>query len=77
LRLILIHRFGGWYSDIDMVFLRPLDPSLRNVISGDHVEHTGMAEKPYLIGTQVNNAIFNFDRGHKFLQICLHLFAKR
>ena len=42
IRLILIYRYGGWYSDLDMVFLRPLNStyngeSLANVAASDSV----------------------------------------
>ena len=37
IRMILIYRFGGWYSDLDVIFLRPLidkneDP-LKNIVA--------------------------------------------
>ena len=36
LRLLLIHRYGGFYADSDFVILRDLT-SLQNVIASDQV----------------------------------------
>ena len=35
IRLILISKFGGWYSDLDMVFLRQVT-ALANVVASDN-----------------------------------------
>lgn len=38
LRLVLIYRYGGWYADIDFVFLKPLKwngKQLSNMLTSD------------------------------------------
>jgi len=34
IRLFVIKNFGGWYSDLDMVFLKRID-NLKNVLASD------------------------------------------
>lgn len=56
IRLILIHKYGGWYSDLDMMFLKPIN-HLENVLSSDHADDV-----------KVSNAIFHNSKGNS-LQI--------
>ncbi len=37
IRLILIHRYGGWYSDLDMIVLQSLKSLPNNAIASDQV----------------------------------------
>ena len=69
--MILVYKYGGWYSDVDVVFLRPLR-GLSNVISGDHVSKENTAT----VGSALNNAVFHFDAGHPYLKHCLDLFKR-
>jgi lactosylceramide 4-alpha-galactosyltransferase len=70
IRLLLVHNYGGWYSDVDIVFMRSLR-NLRNVISGDHVTR----DNTHTIGKALNNAIYHFDAGHEYIANCLRDFA--
>ena len=75
IRIILVHRFGGWYSDLDMVFLRPFDRTkggepLQNVAASDSVMHFDYDNplKKYDWGDGISNALFNNEAGHIFLE---------
>lgn len=75
MRLLLILEHGGWYSDLDMVFLREVS-GLRNVISGDHRTTAETAADPGgSVGAALNNAAFHFDRGHPYVAACVRAFA--
>ncbi|XP_059090953.1 uncharacterized protein LOC131886592 [Tigriopus californicus] len=71
LRLLLIQKYGGWYSDLDVVFMKDTS-HLRNVITGDHNQLDGEGD---VIGQTVNNAVFHFDKGHPFINLCVEKFA--
>eukprot|EP00095_Tigriopus_kingsejongensis_P006182 maker-scaffold191_size271209-snap-gene-1.30 protein:Tk06182 transcript:maker-scaffold191_size271209-snap-gene-1.30-mRNA-1 annotation:"lactosylceramide 4-alpha-" len=68
---VLIYKHGGWYSDLDVVFMKDIR-GLSNIITGDHHPR---AEDYASIGGALNNAIFHFDRKHPFVQACLEDFA--
>ncbi|XP_059092020.1 lactosylceramide 4-alpha-galactosyltransferase-like [Tigriopus californicus] len=71
LRLLLIRKYGGWYADLDVVFMQ--DPSSwQNIITGDHHRVVGDGS---VIGENLNNAVFHFDKGHPYLELCLEQFA--
>lgn len=72
LRLLLIRKYGGWYSDLDVVFMKDTS-HLRNVITGDHNQISGDGA---VIGKTVNNAVFHFDQGHPFIELCVEKFAQ-
>ena len=81
IRVILVHRFGGWYSDLDMVFLRPFnkengDHLLKNVVAADDVDFTVQDAnlENYNFGSSISNALFHNDAGHIFLETVLTLF---
>ena len=74
IRIALIYKYGGWYSDLDMVFLKSIK-NLRNVLGSDYYNLPEF-EDPDFLGRQVSNAIFHFDKGHLFLDNCLKLFSK-
>ena len=74
IRLFLINRFGGWYSDLDMTIIRQLS-QYRNVIASDNVMEDDFLLNKNNYGDKVSNAIFHFDAGSesktKILSICL------
>ena len=81
IRMILVHRYGGWYSDLDMVFLRPLvskgGEPLHNVAACDSVDYH-LYDDPaskFNFGIGISNAIFHNDAGHIFLKTAIQLFA--
>ena len=71
IRLCLIYRFGGWYSDLDVIFLRQLTTkhddkvALKNVIGFDKVSGTR---------NKINNGIFHNEAGHIFLETAIKIF---
>ena len=76
---MLVHRYGGWYSDLDMVFLRPLVENgelLQNVIASDDVSFTlyNDPDFKYYFGKCISNALFHNDAGHPFLKTVIQLF---
>jgi hypothetical protein len=81
IRIILVHRFGGWYSDLDMVFLRPFDKTkggepLQNVAASDGVMHFNY-DKPsekHNWGDGISNALFHNEAGHLFLETAIKVF---
>ena len=81
IRLLLIYKYGGHYSDLDMVFLRSV-ATLANFTSGDGINNSkenklGQSPdnlKETSIGPTVANAMFHFDAGHEFIQRCLEHF---
>ena len=73
IRLVLIEKIGGWYSDLDMLFLKPIN-EFKNALGGDnYVEEQLKKDKNYL-GTKLSNAIFHFEKGHPFIQKSLEYF---
>ena len=78
---MLVHRFGGWYSDLDMIFLRPFQNTkggqpLQNVAASDDV-HFFNYDKPdqkYNWGKDISNAIFHNEAGHIFLETAIKVF---
>ena len=75
IRIALIHQYGGWYSDLDMVFLQPIN-HLKNVLGSDSYHDHELDRNPDFLGTKVSNAIFQFEKHHPFLQKCLDQFPQ-
>ena len=76
-----MHRYGGWYSDLDMVFLRPIKESkdgnpLHNVAASDGVHFSSYdnTSEKHNWGPSISNAIFHNDAGHIFLETAIRLF---
>ncbi len=69
LRLSLLYHYGGWFSDLDVVFLRPLSSLPHNCLSSGQIRKQKLFGSSYngTIGRLVNGAIFHFDRGHVYL----------
>ena len=66
--MVLVHRFGGWYSDLDFVFLRPLNEMksgirLRNVAASDGKDEI------------ILNSIFHNTKNHVFLDTAFQMFT--
>lgn len=68
LRLLLVQKYGGLYSDLDMIYLQSVE-ELRNFISGDH-------NRGNYKFTMISNGIFHFPPNHAFIQDVLERFAK-
>jgi hypothetical protein len=67
LRLILVHRFGGWYSDLDVVFLKSLNNKsnpMKNMISSDNW------------GKTIANGLFHREDNDLFLDSAFILFDR-
>ena len=73
IRLVLIYKYGGWYSDTDMVFLKSIK-EFKNVAAADDYDERELKRDPTYIGKSVSNAIFHFDKQHVFLNVSLQLF---
>ncbi|CAL4121629.1 unnamed protein product, partial [Meganyctiphanes norvegica] len=63
LRLGLLWKFGGWYTDSDTICLRSV-MGFKNVIS------LGTSNK-------INSAVINFDKEHSFLRRCIDVISRR
>lgn len=75
IRLVLLHKVGGWYSDLDMVFLKSVK-HLKNVVASDNFDTRRRFEEGYLGDGYLSNAIFQFEKGHQFLNVSIQLFPK-
>ena len=77
IRLVLIYKFGGFYADLDIVFLRRFPADLKNVFASDQVTQSDAqrAGKDYW-GHEVCNAIFHLDKNHPMLKRSLAAFEK-
>ena len=73
IRLVLIEKLGGWYSDLDMLFLKPID-KFKNALGGDDFDEKN--QDPNYLGEKLSNAIFHFEKGHPFIQKSLKYFPK-
>merc|ERR1711935_1125213 len=74
LRLLLIHKFGGFYSDTDFVILKSL-VGLKNFLASDQVNEETYTENGHLmVGDTVTNAFFHFDTGAPILEDALKNF---
>ena len=74
LRLLVIQRFGGFYSDTDVVFLRDVT-HLKDVIASDQVvEEKTNAAGELLVGDSVTNALFHFSKGAEILKLAIEHF---
>ena len=81
IRMVVIHRFGGWYSDLDFVFLRSFynetnSTHLKNIVAScdmnpnqDNALHT-----KYNWGKLIANGSFHNDAGHYFLETAMNTF---
>ena len=70
--MFLVHRFGGWYSDTDVIFIRQLiikndGNTLRNVIASDALSN-GVGR------LLIANGVFHNEAGHLFLETAINLF---
>ena len=60
LRLLTLFKFGGYYFDLDVIQIRPVE-SYRNFIATED-------------RVKVANAVFHFDRGHPLLRLAIEEF---
>jgi len=75
LRLLVIARYGGFYSDTDVVFIKSV-AELRNVIASDQeVEERRNSEGHLIVGDTVTNALFHFSRGNPIVEMALERFT--
>ena len=74
LRLLVVYRYGGFYSDQDMVIIKNLH-HLKNIIASDQVTTKLFTEAGHAyIGHTVSNAFFHFSRGAPILEAALNNF---
>ena len=62
IRLVLVSKLGGWYSDLDMVILQDLAALPANCLSSDQATDSDLKQHPDNWGAGVSNAIFHFGR---------------
>ena len=81
IRAVLVHRFGGWYSDLDIVFLRSLKENfggvrMYNIAASDDVDVNLYNQSSTTLnwGKSISNALFHNDAGHVFLKTVLAMF---
>ena len=56
MRVLVAYKFGGLYSDLDIVTLKPIPPELpENFMIAD-------------VSRRLGNCFFKFERGHPFLE---------
>ncbi len=60
--MVLLSRYGGWYSDLDMVVIRPLTDLPGNSIASDQATEEELARDPDNWGNAVCNAMMHFDK---------------
>ena len=80
-RITLLSRFGGWYSDTNFVFLRPFESvlgkkNLRNVISFANSGFPGYVNPVNNCGNVVANELFHVDAGHIFMEAAINVFNR-
>ena len=80
-RITLLSRFGGWYSDTNFVFLRPFESvlgkkNLRNVISFANSGFSGYVNPVNNCGNVVANELFHVDAGHIFMEAATNVFNR-
>ena len=71
IRLVLIYKYGGFYSDLDVIFLKSIN-QFKNIVSCDDVS-TQIKEK--ITGEKLTNAIFHFEAKHPFISSCIENFV--
>ena len=79
IRIILLNRFGGWYSDMDFVFLRPFDSVMgkygaRNVMAAADVDFHDYDNLLYNWGNVLADGLFHVEAGHIFLEAAMIIF---
>ena len=79
IRMILLHRFGGWYSDMKFVFLRPLKSVLREetqrnamVSAEPNIYNDGNLVRNFV--NVLTNELFRIEAGHIFLEAAMGVF---
>ncbi len=86
MRLAIIYKYGGWYSDLDTVWLRPLSslsPPDVDVISTDgYLDKVLGKERDdqghRILGSGVSNGLFRFrSERSPFLRRSMQLFVSR
>ena len=81
IRMVVIHRFGGWYSDLDFVFLRSfynktMGLNLKNVVASCDMktDPRNDLDSKYDWDKLIANGLFHNDAGHVFLETAMNLF---
>jgi len=72
-RDVLVHKFGGFYSDLDRVFIKSPE-NLTNSVSTDLVPYASM-KTTKTFGQKLSNSFFHFDSGHPFLKMAIEEFS--
>ena len=74
LQLTLLNRYGGWYSDLDTIFLRPLT-ALKNVIGSADLPMNLYDDPRSIFGRTVSSAILHLTPNHMYSTLGLELFS--
>ena len=79
IRMILLHRFEGWYSDMDFVFLRPFEgvrghKNLRNVLVKENNDLSINSSLVFNYGNTITNELFHAEPGHILLKTAINVF---
>lgn len=70
MRFFILHAFGGWYLDTDVIVIRQLD-EFQNVIGKQATDGTTEHNTPLLY---LNGSVMNFSRGNAFIKWALKEF---
>lgn len=75
-RLLLLYRYGGFYSDTDMIILRDLT-NLHNVVASDQVTEIMYTEDGHrIVGNKISNAMLHMDKGQNLVKCCMDNFKQ-
>ena len=81
IRMVVINRFGGWYSDLDFVFLRSFHNDTKNSNLKNFVASCDLNSDPgtdrnskHNRGKLIANGLFHNDAGHFFLETAMNVF---
>lgn len=73
IRDILVFQYGGFYSDLDRVFIKS-PQNLTNSVSSDLIPQQSM-ETTKTFGQKLSNSFFHFTAGHPFLEQVIQEFS--
>ena len=79
IRIVLLNRFGGWYSDMNFVFLRPFETvmgkyEMRNFMAAADVDFHDYDNLIYNWGNVLADRLFHVEAGHIFLEAAMIIF---
>jgi len=66
-RMMLVHKIGGWWVDTDIICLKPINITQKNLVAGSD-------EREY--GTLANPNVLFFEKGHPLPKWCVERLLK-